>query len=524
MALSFTWTGGGHGVWSDPSNWTDVTTTPMPATTAPGADDSVSLAGGVSSLRVVNGPGNAASLTLSDQLELSGTFNFGTLTQSGTLAFLSGSVIAGSASFGGWVDQIGGGMMAGSLSVDGGTLTVEAGAWMEVGSDGTADGSYGLLVDFNSSLMGTGASLDVGSVLNRGTIAGSFSSSTILTGTNAGLMSGVSVDGIVNTGTIMTGDGQSIAVGDLTGSGSIEVSQGGTLAITQGVSGTVAFLGDTGTLAIDGAGIGSDTLVVSGFTGGDIIRIGGMVTSASFTANGYGDGTLTATTDAGTFFIDIQGLYNDPPAALVQDGTLTVGLSLPCFAAGTRIMTRAGAVKVEALRPGDEVATLLPEGFRPLRWLGHRSLRVAGHPDPREVQPVRIRAGAFGPGLPERDLYLSPDHAIYAEGVLIPVKHLVDGNAVAQIDVESITYFHVELDRHDVLLAEGLPAESYLDTGDRACFANGGAVTTLYPKFGPLTWEAEGCAPLAVTGAAVKRLRAMLKARAGRAARRHRAA
>ena len=62
-----------------------------------------------------------------------------------------------------------------------------------------------------------------------------------------------------------------------------------------------------------------------------------------------------------------------------------------------------------------------------------------------------------------------------------------------------------------MLLAEGLPAESYLDTGDRACFANGGAIATLHPKFGALTWDAQGCAPLTVTGPVLERLRTLLR-------------
>jgi collagen type I alpha len=107
------------------------------------------------------------------------------------------------------------------------------------------------------------------------------------------------------------------------------------------------------------------------------------------------------------------------------------------------------------------------------------------------------------------------------DGVLIPVKYLIDGAAIRQVACDEVTYFHVELDRHDVLLAEGLPAESYLDTGDRDTFENGGAgVLRLHPEFAIRTWEAAGCAPLVVTGPAVARLRALIAARAARAARR----
>ncbi|HEY6433582.1 MAG TPA: Hint domain-containing protein, partial [Acetobacteraceae bacterium] len=69
-------------------------------------------------------------------------------------------------------------------------------------------------------------------------------------------------------------------------------------------------------------------------------------------------------------------------------------------------------------------------------------------------------------------------------------------------------YFHVELERHAVLLAEGLAAESYLDTGDRSSFSNGGGAVRLYPDFASLRWEAQGCAPLVVTGKEVAGVRA----------------
>jgi hypothetical protein len=83
---------------------------------------------------------------------------------------------------------------------------------------------------------------------------------------------------------------------------------------------------------------------------------------------------------------------------------------------------------------------------------------------------VRVRAGAFGVGVPNRDLLLSPDHAVYFEGCLIPVRHLINGRTIAQEKVDRVSYYHVELTRHAVLLAEGLACESYLDTGNRGAF------------------------------------------------------
>ncbi len=110
-------------------------------------------------------------------------------------------------------------------------------------------------------------------------------------------------------------------------------------------------------------------------------------------------------------------------------------------------------------------------GAAALAWLGFRELDCARHPRPREVWPVRIRRNAFGPGLPKRTLWLSPDHAVLVDGHLIPIRYLVNGATIATEPRDGVRYWHVELPAHDVILAEGLPAESYLDTGNRDAFA-----------------------------------------------------
>ena len=123
---------------------------------------------------------------------------------------------------------------------------------------------------------------------------------------------------------------------------------------------------------------------------------------------------------------------------------------------------------MEDLREGDLVPTVLGHGSTPIVWIGHRHVDCSRHPKPETVWPVRIRAGAFGPLCPSRDLWLSPDHALYVLDVLIPVKYLVNGHSIARVPVDAITYYHIELPQHDVVLAEGLPVESYLDVGDEA--------------------------------------------------------
>jgi collagen type I/II/III/V/XI/XXIV/XXVII alpha len=115
------------------------------------------------------------------------------------------------------------------------------------------------------------------------------------------------------------------------------------------------------------------------------------------------------------------------------------------------------------------------------------------------VWPVRVAAGAFGENVPVCDLYLSPDHAVFVNDVLVPVKLLVNGTSVARVKRDHVRYFHVELPRLAVILGEGLAVGSYLDTGDRADFHHGSATIRLIPDFAArlapeaaMLWETRG--------------------------------
>ena len=218
--------------------------------------------------------------------------------------------------------------------------------------------------------------------------------------------------------------------------------------------------------------------------------------------------------------------YNqaDTPASLdlrIQNLNAVASDTVICFAEGTRIATPNGSIAVEDLREGDQVSVML--GSRPstIMWVGYRRVDCLRHPEPKKVWPVRVKAGAFGPRTPTRNLYLSPDHAVFVENVLVPIKHLINGSTVAQVEVDSVTYYHVELERHDILLADGLPTESYLDTGDRGNFSNSDGVIRLFPDFSgatasPLFWEAFGCAPLRIVGAEVEAAKQRLAMRAAK--------
>lgn len=189
----------------------------------------------------------------------------------------------------------------------------------------------------------------------------------------------------------------------------------------------------------------------------------------------------------------------------------------PCFVAGTRVLTRGGEVPVERLRVGDEVVALLGRGLASVTWIGRRTVVCGEARHPAEVWPMRVRAHAFGPGRPARDLLLSPDHAVHAEGVLIPVRYLENGTTVVREPHQKVTYFHIELPRHDLLLTEGLATESFLDTGNRDDFVGmmrDPAMAEAEAAAARRIWADRGCAPLHTGGAKVDTARAKLAARA----------
>jgi hypothetical protein len=232
-----------------------------------------------------------------------------------------------------------------------------------------------------------------------------------------------------------------------------------------------------------------------------------------------GDGSFTITPDANyagpvelTYaVIDGQG------GSTTASQLFVLAPTVPCFASGTRIETETGMAAVEDLRVGQRVVT--GDGrLEPIIWIGSRQVNCRQHPKPVTVWPVRVNRGAFARHVPDRDLWLSPQHAVFLDGVLIPIKHLINSSTIAQVAVDMVTYYHVELRQHDLLLAEGLPAESYLDTDDHADLA-GGDVVRLHPDFSTIStemigiWEARGYAPLVVTGAKLDAARKMLAER-----------
>lgn len=152
-----------------------------------------------------------------------------------------------------------------------------------------------------------------------------------------------------------------------------------------------------------------------------------------------------------------------------------------CFCAGTRIATPAGPVAVEELRIGQLVSTA-DGGSAPVLWVGRQTVSTV-FGDPQRVLPIRIRAGALEDNLPQRDLLVSPCHALLVDGVLVQVGALVNGRSIVREDAmpSVFTYYHVETEAHALVLAEGVAAETFIDNVGRQAFDNWAEHEALYP-------------------------------------------
>jgi hypothetical protein len=160
----------------------------------------------------------------------------------------------------------------------------------------------------------------------------------------------------------------------------------------------------------------------------------------------------------------------------ITDGDVSKSFSeafvTPCYAPGTRIATPTGEVAVEDLQIGDLVATAAG-ALRAVKWIGRRGYSATTVAEYPNVRPVLIREGALAPAVPHRDLTVSPMHALFIDGAFVPAAALVNGVSILRQDTAGpVDYIHIELDAHEVIFAEGAPAESFVDDHSRAMFDN----------------------------------------------------
>ena len=144
-----------------------------------------------------------------------------------------------------------------------------------------------------------------------------------------------------------------------------------------------------------------------------------------------------------------------------------------CLLKGTRISTPSGDRPVQELQIGDEVQTLA--GRKTIKWIGYSKFtKEEGRAWQDSVMPIRVARFAIDNDTPYRDLYLSPLHCLFFNEALIPVMYLINEASIAQgtpSEMSALEYYHVELDTHEVIYAEGALVESY-DGSNRDNFSN----------------------------------------------------
>jgi Hint domain len=143
-----------------------------------------------------------------------------------------------------------------------------------------------------------------------------------------------------------------------------------------------------------------------------------------------------------------------------------------CLLKGAQILTVRGEVKVEDLAVGDLVPTMFG-GPSPIQWIGRYSFKRSdlSKPWPKRWRPVCIARSALAPDVPRRNLYVTQPHALFLDGVLISAGYLINGATITLDEASqqgALEYYHIKLERHDVIYAEGAPQESLLNVEESA--------------------------------------------------------
>ena len=402
------------------------------------------------------------------------------------------------------------------------TLTIEAGAVLtlaqdqiEVNPDGS--GNNDQITGAGTLVLAAGSTLAINLTAIRGTNPSAGSGAETFT---------IATSGFENDGTI-TQLAPSLPVGyavemissPITGVGTIDLGFAFDIMSTVAATQTIDLVPVTNSSGL------SDTLRLDAVTSStpdavaaNIFGLANAGASLDLAKLPYSGSLVPSITNGVLSIIDsnngnVVAAFNTPDLSPSFHVTLSdntsggTNLSVACYCRGTLVTTPDGDRPVESLAVGDLVTTSSGE-HRPVRWIGRRSYTrrfLAANPG---VQPICFRAGSLGDALPRRDLLVSPDHAMFLDGLLIPAHCLVNGESILQErGLAQVEYLHVELDSHDVILAEGAPSESFYDDDSRGLFHNAAEFACLYPDAKP----GDGfCAPRVVHGAALEAVRRRL--------------
>ncbi len=460
-----------------------------------------------------------------EQIVSNGGYASGTTVKnSGTEIVSSGGyVYSTTVSSGGLMIVSNGGQTGSSVILNGAFEVISAGG----SGVGDAIGSGGEIL---VSAGGSAINSFVGSGGNEIVVSGGFAvSAVVLSGGVVTVQNGgfaVSAT-VVAGGQVMVFSGGEASASYIFSGGAQNVQNGGLDVSATVLSGGVETLSAGGHASATKISSGGTETILSGGISINVVQAtGGVINIASggevdektlaFVGAGSGtatNGTLTVTQGGHSVTLDFAGNPTGEfyASADGSGGTLITYDQIPCFAEGTKILTSTGEIAVQNLREGMMVPAFAGAALRRIAWVGSRQVDIARHPDAGLVSPVCILAGSIAPGMPARDLRLSPQHALFLRDdaglpVLVPVRHLINGATIRQEKIASVTYYHVELADltgsivHDVVLADGMPVESYLDTGNRHSFAHADQPRRLIADFAPGPLAATPCAEIVTHG------------------------
>lgn len=371
----------------------------------------------------------------------------------GSTASLSGTSLV--------VEQ-GGSLAVSQLALSGSTMDVFGYETITNGGGGKMTNSA-IVVESTGTLVSTalaGGSADT--LIVNGTLE--------LTGGGPGL----GMSSTINAGGQVTLDGTE-------STGTVWNINGGTLSSSVAYqNGVFNFSGTGGVLDLpNNARYNNKNITVTGFNAGDSLVLGTITGTSPVTAtivNGHRfellqDGNVVAQID---HFTMAPGATLSSSAGSIVNGHYVVNY---CFCADTRLATEDGEIAVQDVVPGTMLKTA-DGALLPVRWVGWSEVDLY-FADPLRALPIRICAGALAEGVPARDLLVSPDHAIFLDGILVQAGALVNGVSVLREEAmpRQFRYYHIELATHELLLAENCPAESFVDNVDRMNFHNWDART-----------------------------------------------
>jgi hypothetical protein len=398
---------------------------------------------------------------------------------------------------GGWTKGGGGGFGGGNAGGGSGNGHRGGGGGLGAGGDIFVQQGGTLAIEGGSLAVGTvqGGAGGTGSNGN-GTSGSAFGSGLFIQGTQDVTLDPTAGNSLTISGVIADQSGSG-GTGSNAGAGSLVVNGDGSVTLDAANTYTGGTTLDAGTLDLASAGAGGSGAISFSTTNANVLDIGTFETGGTFAntldnfagsatldllgmnfAPGHTSATVINTNTLqvtnGTDTIDFTLTGSIAPSYNVADppnSTLVSANTLPqCFLEGTRIATPEGEGAVETLRAGDFVR--LAEGGRArVRWVG-RSTVAARFADPQRSFPVRLCAGALGDNVPCRDLLLSPGHAVRIGDILAHASALVNGTTIVREArmPERFTYWHVELDTHSLILAEGAAAETFLDDWQEQAF------------------------------------------------------